>query len=56
MKKLFAGILVFCVMLFCANVSMACDCGCCDKAKTSAECNCVKEKCNCGCQDGQECN
>lgn len=46
MRKLFAGILVFCVMVFCANVTMACDCGC-EKAK--AGCECVKSEFDCVC-------
>ena len=50
MKKLFAVILAIFVMSFCANVSLACDCPCCEKAKTTAEC-CQKlnKECECGC-------
>ena len=53
MKKIVMGLLVVCTMLFMSNVSMACDCGCSDKAKSDIEIECPKD-CDCGCKSSEE--
>ncbi len=55
MKKLLAGFLLFGVLCFGANVSLACDCGCCDRAKIQAAEECVKKDCDCGCKNAAPC-
>lgn len=54
MKKIVMSLLVICTMFFMTNASMACDCGCSDKAKIDAEIGCPKN-CDCGCKSGDEC-